>query len=227
MVQLNLLPDVKLEYIKTKRTKRLVLSLSFLVIAVSVSFFIFMLIFVDGIQKKHMSNLDKDIDEKVTTIQNTPEVDKILTIQNQLAVINGKHDEKPTATRLLPYLAQVLPNGSKLTELKADFKTNTITITGNTTDINAINKFVDTLKFAEYTIKPDAKGKPFSQVVLSSYTTDPGKAEFTVTAKFDPVIFDNANEVTLVIPGIVSTRSSTEKPNIQFDQKSQSLEGGQ
>ena len=231
MVQLNLLPDVKLQYIKAKRNKRFVMLLSALVVAVSVGLFVIMFGFVFGVQKHRSDSLEKDIKNGISTIQKTPEIDKILTVQNQLQVINAKHEEKPATARILPYIAQTLPAGAKLTSLNADFTTGIINLSGTTSDINSSNKLVDTLKFAEYRTKKDnpndeQTGRAFSEVVLSSYSTEAGKSNFTISMKFDPILFKNTETVELNIPGIVSTRSSTEKPNIEFIDKNQNS-GGQ
>lgn len=230
MVQLNLLPDVKLQYIKAKRNKRFVMLLSALVIAVSIGLFVIMFGFVFGVQKHRSDSLDKDIKNGISTIQKTPEIDKILTVQNQLQVINAKHEEKPAAARILPYIAQTLPEGSKLTSLSADFTSGTINLSGTTSDINSTNKLVDTLKFAEFRTKKEnpndeQTGKAFSEVVLTSYGTESGGSNFSISMKFDPILFKNTETVELNIPGIVSTRSSTEKPNIEFIDKKQT--GGQ
>ncbi len=239
MVQINLLPDVKLEYIKAKRNKRFVMMISTLVIVISIGLFIIVYGFVYGVQKKHSADLDRDIKKGISTIQSTPELDKILTVQNQLDVLTtnkegviGKHEGKPAAVRVLPYIAQLLPTGSKVTQLSADFATQTITVSGFTGGINDTNKLVDTLKFVEYKTKKEKKeeeksGKAFSQVVLGGYSTDTGNSTFSITMKFDPILFNNTEEVELIVPGIESTRSATEKPNIQFSEQPQNQGGGQ
>lgn len=227
MVQLNLLPDVKLEYIKTKRTKRLVILGSLVVIVVSIGLFTAMFSYVKIAQKQHMKHLDNDIDSGISTIQNTPEIDKILTVQNQLTVINGQHDQKAAVTRALPYIAQLLPAGSKVNQFDVDITGQTMSLTGITPDIVNTNKLVDTLKFAQYKTKSGLNGSPFSDVVLTSYGAESGKeSSFAISMKFDPVIFKNTEEVSITVPGIVSTRSSTEKPNIQFDAKTKAPQGG-
>lgn len=227
MVQLNLLPDVKLQYIKAKHTKRFVVLVSSLVIVVSLSLLIIMLGFVYGVQKKHSNDLEHDIEKGIATIKSTPEIDKILTIQNQLQVVNTKHEEKPAAIRVLPYIAQMLPAGAKLTQLSTDFTGGTMNISGTTASINDTNKLVDTLKFAEYRTKKDdpnqeQTGKAFSEVVVVSYGADKTTSTFSINMKFDPILFKNTETVELSVPSIVSTRSNTEKPNIEFIEKPQS-----
>jgi hypothetical protein len=224
MVQLNLLPDVKLEYIKTKRTKRLVLGISLIVIGASVGLFVLMFSFVSIAQKNHIKKVEKDTDRYISEIQNTPGVNEILTVQNQLNVVNTKHTEKPAAIRVLPYIYQVLPTGTKINTLTADFKASTITLDGVTTDINAVNKIVDSFKFAKYKSESGTEGTPFSEVVLDGYSTDKSETSFSVTMKFDPIIFNNVEKVTITIPNQETTRSYTEKPVLEFSKPATPLE---
>jgi Tfp pilus assembly protein PilN len=240
MIQLNLLPDVKLQYIRAKRNRNLVLFGAVAVITVSVGMFVLMFSFVKGVQGEHIKNLTEDIDKGINVIENTQDLDKVLTVQNQLGIVDTKHQEKPAATRALPMITQLLPEGSSVQTYSVDFAGSQISLTGITQDINATNKLVDTLKFAKYTAKTitvnadgkielgEAKeGKAFSEVVLSSFGTEPGNASFTITMKFDPLLFANSEEVAIVVPDQSSTRSITEKPNVEFIQSEDSGQGAQ
>ena len=64
MVQFNLLPDVKLEYLKTQKTKRTVLLGVISVTALAVFIFILLFLIVNVFQKQHLANLDKNIETK-------------------------------------------------------------------------------------------------------------------------------------------------------------------
>jgi hypothetical protein len=118
-------------------------------------------------------------------------------------------------------IATLLPSDTKLTQLDVDFAENTISIGGTAPNVPAVNKIVDTFKFANYQTKADQSDKAFSEVVLGSYAMSEENNEitFSIKMKYNPIIFDNKEEVSVFVPGIVSTRSSTEKPNIQFVEK--------
>lgn len=223
MVQLNLLPDVKLEYIKTKKTKRMVIGVSLMIIGASVGLFILMFSFVNFAQKSHISKIDKDTEKYVNEIKGTSGVNEVLTIQNQLAVLDPKHQEKPATERILPYLEQVKA-GASLTTINVNFQDNTMQIAGKTSNLDLVNKIVDSMKFATYIPKSEAgsensedlKVSPYTDVVLESYSVDEetGQASFEISLKFDPKIFNNTEEVVITIPNTESTRSNTEKPKI-------------
>ena len=61
MLQFNLLPDVKKEYIKAKRQKRLIVSISTISAAVSIGIVVVLLSIVQFVQKKNINDLTNDI----------------------------------------------------------------------------------------------------------------------------------------------------------------------
>jgi len=128
---------------------------------------------VDVAQKKHMTDLNKDITATAQKVQNTPDINKIITVQNQLTSLPALHDAKPAATRLFGYLAQVTPTNVTFSNVAVDFVGDTITISGATKDLLGVNTFVDTLKFTKYTDKTNSTqpANAFSKVLLTSFAT--------------------------------------------------------
>jgi len=61
MTQFNLLPDIKLEYIKSKRTQDLVIFVSIVLIAAFLAIFVLLYIYVSIIQKQHLNSLSNKI----------------------------------------------------------------------------------------------------------------------------------------------------------------------
>lgn len=225
MIQFNLLPDVKLEYIKTKRTKHLVLVTAMAVSGVALAITIILFMAVSVYQKDRISDLSRDIKTNTTDLKKIPNLEKILTVQNQLGALGGLHDKKPQVSRFYNYINQVTPVNVTISSARLDFVTNTLTITGNSADLSTVNRFVDTLKFVNYTATTSAsttapvKKNPFSSVVLSSFSLSPTekankKANYSITLVFDPVIFDITKDVFLDVPKQITTRSETEKPTL-------------
>lgn len=217
MIQFNLLPDVKLEYIKARRSKRMVLMIATGVTGASLLIFIGMFMVVNVLQPKHISDLNKDIAKDTATLKAIPDVNKILTVQNQLTSLTALHDQKPISSRTITYLEQLTPAKATIGDTKVDFAAHTITLTGGADALSTVNKFVDTLKFTDYTVagQTDAK-RAFSDVVLTSFSTGEKGVTYQLSFSFDPVIFDGTKQVTLVVPKIISTRSETEKPSDVF-----------
>jgi Tfp pilus assembly protein PilN len=221
MIQFNLLPDVKMKYVRTQRIKRTVISASILLSGAALAIFIILLLTVDVWQKKTLSDLSGDIKTSSTELQKTPDLDKILTVQNQLSAINSLHQQKPVATRLAGFLSQVTPTTVTISDITADYTANTLSITGNAATLDNVNTFVDSLKFTKYQAGGSGDTLAFSDVVLSTFSRTSTGATYTITLNFDPTIFSDANDVTLIVPDIISTRSITEQPSALFRQVGQ------
>jgi hypothetical protein len=210
MIQFNLLPDVKVNLIKAKKTNRLVVSIAFLATIVSVIILLLMISLLAA-QKKHLSDLDKDIKSTTAAIENTKGVDQILTVQNQLHTLPELYAKRPAAVRIPAYLDQTVPgNIVRLDNFSIDFVGATVTVSGNADSVEAVNKYVDTLKFTQYTVDSDTETKTpaFSKVVLGQIGRGENSTSFSVAFNFDPIIFDGTKKITLVVPTTVTTRSS-------------------
>lgn len=215
MIELNLLPDVKQEYIKAEKSRRLVMSASVLIIIGSIALLV-LLLFAGALQRKHINDLTKDISKYSDELKSKPSIGRILTVQNQLQSLTALHDTKPAASRLFDYLNQTTPTQVDISNFKADYAANTLTITGNADALSAVNKYVDTLKYTTYKTPEGTTKKAFSNVVLTSFgisgTADAKSnsrpASYTVTLSYDPVLFDITNNVKLSVPSTSTTRSS-------------------
>lgn len=247
MVQFNLLPDVKIEFIKTRRRKRLIIFIATVTSAATFAIFVLLFLFVRVNQTKHINDLDKDIRTNVSKIQATQDLDKILTIQNQLSTLPELHDQKMFTSRLTDYLNQLTPSQATISDVDADFVNNTMTIKGNVDTLNTVNKFADTLKFTDFSVKGDSvlgdqkEGRAFSDVVLKSFDvslSDNNRTRvivYELTFTFDPTIFalvkndtvNGGNPIELKVPQIISTRSETEKPTELFVPQPQTQQQGQ
>jgi Tfp pilus assembly protein PilN len=223
MIELNLLPDVKLEYIKAQRQRRLVITIA--VIACVSSIALLLLLFSAGLlQKKHIKDLTNDINRESKTLQNKPQINKILTVQNQLGSLTALHNSKPAASRLFDYLNNVTPAQVSISSFDIDFAQNSATVTGTADALSSVNKFVDTLKFTTYKFDgADSEGgqKAFSNVVMSSFglsgVQNTGQAaSYSLTFLYDKNIFDVTKTVELSVPSITTTRSALEKPSDLF-----------
>lgn len=220
MIQFNLLPDVKLDYIKAKNLKRTVLVISGLAAASAAAIFILLFLTVNVFQKTHLGNLDSDIKDKSTQLKNTKDLDKVLTVQNQLTSLPALHSQKPVTSRLFGYLTQLVPAQVSVGKFDIDFTLKSMNVTGTTDSLGTVNKFVDTLKFTTFTYDPGdgqkKEIKPFTGVVLSTFSRTEKDATYGIKLTFDQAIFDSANNGTLSVPKIISTRSETEKPTDLF-----------
>lgn len=234
MIQFNLLPDVKLQFIKTRRLKHLVITVSVIATMAAIGVLVILLLVVDVWQKKSINDTNRDIARYSSQIQSTPSLNKILTVQNQLNSLPALDASKPVISRLFGYISQLTPSTITISTLSLDLTANSITLDGSGDTIPTINQFVDTLKFTTYKTNASTTSntEAFSNVVLSSFSLGtsaavgiPSPPTYSITADFNPAIFNSANIVTLNVPPETSTRSSLEVPTVLFAPQPTSASG--
>ncbi len=215
-VQFNLLPDVKLEFNRAQRTKKLVYLTCALVTAIAVGLFVISFLIVNVAQKELLSHAQGDIDSYSKKIKSIPNLDKVLTIQNQLNSLPPLHDKKHVTSRMFTYLPQVTPTNLHIGQITLDLAGGTIDINGTADKVETVNALVDTLKFTNYIIGTDQSTKKpaFSSVVLASVGRTEKGASYEVRAIFDPALFDVTKSTTLIVPNEITTRSVLNSPDI-------------
>lgn len=201
MIQFNLLPDVKLQFVKTQRTKRLLTLISILVSIGSLTVLVLSFLTVNVVQKKSMSDLNNDVAKYSSQLKNIKDLDKILTVQNQINTLSSLHDQKPVTSRLFGYIGQVTPVNASLTKMTLDYSNQSLALGGSAPSLDVISTYTDTLKATMYKLAgSNTSTHAFKDVVLSSFGRDDKGATFTITCTFDQAIFDTKNNVTLVVP---------------------------
>ncbi len=234
MIQFNLLPDVKQQYAKAVYRRRMISLACFIVGGAFLIIFILMFLFVRVNQTRHLANLDKDIKSGVSKLQENKDLDKVLTIQNQLGSLPQLHDKKVIVSRLFEYLGQITPNDATVSDVELDVETKKLNIKGTAIDFITVNKFLDTLKFTTYKVEgaTPKEGNAFTSVVLQTFNLSPedqggtsgSKVSYQINFVYDEAIFMNtategdplASSVKLTIPKIITTRSETQKPTELF-----------
>lgn len=219
MIQLNLLPDIKLQFIQARRRKRAVMVVSILVTISSVFVLVSSFMVANVYQKITINNLNKAIDADKKTIQDTPDIDKILTIQQQLGSLPDLHNQKPITSRIFTYLSQMTPTDVTISRMSIDYQQKLIEITGDSKKVEAINKFVDTIKFTDFvTTETPANTKAYSNVVLANYSRNDDGASYMIKFNFDEKLFATTSDgIRLVVPQTITTRSELERPAALFN----------
>ena len=218
MIQLNLLPEVKQQYIKTQHLKNTMMVVSFAASAAALALFIIALSTVYLVQKKVISDLESSIATSSATLRGSQNISDILTVQSQLRSLSTLDAQKPVTSRIFGYLSQLTPTQATISDLKVDYTAHTMVISGNAPSLDVVNTFVDGLKFTNYTVKGSSDSNPaFSTVVLSSFSRSAKSATYSISFGFDPAIFDVANDVTLSV-GLPA--QPTQLPSIIFKKDS-------
>lgn len=229
MIQLNLLPDLKKEFIQSQKSKSLVISVSIIVTLAALGLSALFFVYVTFIQQVQVSVADNDIKNRTAELKKVQDIDKYLTIQNQLSALPELHGNKGSYSRLFDFLNVLnpsAPNNVSLTNLQVLQADKAIQFSGNTKNFETLNIFVDTLKNAEVTYKTADGGEPvtekmFSQVLVGS--SDLSRIEnntlvsFVVRTIYKDSVFDAHNkEMTAKIPNITTTQSVTQSPTQQL-----------
>lgn len=216
MIQFNLLPDIKQEFIKVQRIKRLVIGISLIVSAVSLFVLLVLIFSVFVIQKQDINSLNQKIQTDSVNLKDKPNLATILTVQSQLNSLSSLDRQSPEASRLFNYISQIVPTQITMSSFGIDFGLKTITITGNAPSLDVVNTFVDDLKYTTYTISGTSGSQnAFSSVVLTSFGRGPTSATYSVNFSFDPTIFNNADNVSLSVGGN-PPQTADQQPSIIF-----------
>lgn len=227
MLQFNLLPDVKQQYIKAQRIKHLVEVSSTIAALAAIAIFVFLYLYVDVVQVHQLNNVNSQISSNENDLKGNANLNKILTIQNQLQALPALDHQKPEMTRIFNYLSELIPITATVSDISIDYTKNAVILSGNTDSVATVNQLVDTLKCTQYTTSSNSNQKAsgcsgqlaFSNVVMTSFGLTPaaggGNAgvSYTINFNFDPTIFDNTKTVKLEVPCIISTRSILDQPN--------------
>lgn len=232
MIQFNLLPDLKLKYIKAERQKRLVLTISSLVTIGSLLVLAFLLVTVNVVQSKSLDDLENDITEVSDQLKEVENIDKILTVQSQLNSLSGLHDQKVVSSRMFGYIMSITPSDVSISRIEVDYAASTLSVSGTVESLNIVNKYADSFKFTTLQVadKNDATAfldpltqeqieelpAAFDNVVLESFSRGAEDAEYTLTMAFDPQLFDGKLKTKLTIPKIFTDSPDAKRPEAVF-----------
>jgi len=200
MIQVNLLPSVKQEYLKSQQTKQLFIAGS-LIASLSALVILGLLFgYVQVVQPQHRANLQKDIDSGIKTLKANKDGVKVVTVENALKQLPGLEDKKPLTSRFFGYLTGVTPKGISYSEVNVDYSTSTVNLNGTASTYEQANALANNLKNAKlsYTMNDQTTTvTPFSNVVFQGLSkgeqVDTGKpVALQVTFSFGAILFNQA-----------------------------------
>ena len=172
MISLNLLPDVKKDLLRVRRERNLVVSISVVVVGASIG----VLLLLSGTlgvligAKALMENSIKNDEQTIKQAQKKKQLDKYITVQNQLKQIGKLKSDQQVYSRLMDYLTQLNPaaptnvqissakieapagssgDTSSSSSSSASADGITMTIEGKTTNFSALDVYKNTLSKAQ------------------------------------------------------------------------------
>lgn len=226
MIQLNLLPDLKKEFIKAQKVKALVITIAIFTTIGAVGVSALLFVYVTFVQQFQVKLVTDDIARKMQQLKGINDIDKYLTVQNQLGSLPGLHESKGIYSRLFDFMSVLnpsAPNNVSLSDLKVITEEKSIVFTGTSKSYETFNVFVDTLKHAQATYKAGGQGDAvtenvFDQVLVQSAdltrSTGESVVDFIVRTTYKDSVFDAKNtDMSATVPNITTTQSVTQSPN--------------
>lgn len=182
MIEINLIPDVKQEYLKAQSLRAKVTSVSILISLAALGAIAFLAAYM-GTQAVREAIVDKSVqDEYSKLVKDNPDLDNIVTIQNQLANISALNDNKQITSRILEVLSAInpdAPNDVKMTSVNLDPTKQTLSIEATAKNgFQAADIFKKTILNTNVTYTADSK----DVTVPLTDTVDLGEVSFGTDA---------------------------------------------
>ncbi len=228
MITLNLLPDVKREYLRTRRLQAKVMAIATLVSLGAIGLVVLLAVWVYGGQTVYKSFLTGEIEKHGKELKEIKEIDKYLTLQNQLNYLTELHDGKMDFSRLmtfLPAMNPAAPNNVRLTKVEATadeaLDQNTMILEGEVVNYTALNTFRDTLKNAEFTYEGQNDPiKLFDSIEVATSSLERSQlggtmVVFKIETTYNPEAFlFSTEEPVVTVPKMSTTQSLQNAPNV-------------
>ena len=164
MIELNLLPDVKKDFLKAQRTRNSVISGAIIItIAAAVITAILASTVYIG-QNAVIALQTKSVKEKNDKLKSQPEIEKYLTVQNQLKNIDALHSDKLLYSRAFTYIQALnpaTPNNIALSSIALKKEESLLELEGTVRNFEALTIFKTTLESAK--LKYETAGTEGSQ----------------------------------------------------------------
>ncbi len=132
MIEINLIPDSKQDFLRAQRARAYVTYISLLASVVAIALVIVLSVVLAG-QAVTSTIVDDSIKKKTAQLKGEEDLSKILTIQHQLSLLSSMHANKQVTSRLFPLLEAINPpppNAITITGVRLDADQQTISIDG-------------------------------------------------------------------------------------------------
>jgi len=206
MIEINLIPDVKLELLKAHRQQRVVISISVLIAIVSVAVVVLMSTYAFGVQTVAdavaTDNIAKRTKELKGSKKDEATLAKTLTLQAQLSKLANIEGDKNISSRLFDILTVIIPtdeNKVDIGRLAFDGEDSTIELEVEAKNgYEAMEVFKKTLAQTKFSYV--SEGEPLMKNIASSINLgDPNYGEdsegnrilrFTISFTYSEELFD-------------------------------------
>lgn len=218
MIQINLLPDVKQEYLRTQQTKHAVIVAAALISAIVLGVTVLFFVYVQVVQPQYQKVVQNDIDKSIQELKAKPDAQRLVTVQGVLEQIPALKDQQQVISRTFDYVKGFTPRSVAYTRVGLALDTTTISLSGGTVSYEQAHVLANNLKSAKMIYRQnDAEQtiNPYTNIVFNSLSkaenaTDGRPVTFEITFQFNPILFDpkisdqkitvNASSEDLLLP---------------------------
>lgn len=224
MIRLNLLPEVKREYLRTRQIQARVISIAIIVSMAMVGLVVAAALWVYGAQTLQMNMLSSSIDKNMNELRSIKDIDGYVTIQNQLTHIDSLHAQKSIFSRVFSVVSNLnpkAPNNVHISSLDASSVDHSLTFQGETSTYTGLETFRDTLKNAEIVTASGSEKLFIGEDPVHIDTHSIGKSSdgkqvvsFRLIATYNPKIFSrDLSDYTIKVPNKETTQTKEAAPD--------------
>lgn len=233
MIEINLIPDVKLSLLKARKQRTLVTSIAVLVSLAAGGVVVLLAVYVFGAQSVLQLQADGAIKDEYQKLSQVKDLPQTLTVQSQLSEIDSLHSEKIISSRIFDVLSTVVPTGKNrvvINKLAMNSEDGTVTVDATAENgYEALEVFKKTLAQTKFEFKENGETR---SVDLASSITDGERQSgedvngkrglnFSISFTYAPELFSaNAKNGRVVAPQKQNaTDSATGVPSSLFGGK--------
>lgn len=213
MIEINLIPDIKQEYLKAKRARTVVASGAIVVGIASVAIVVLLSVYLFGVQTLRSSLADSEIDKKSNQLKAIPDLGNMLTIQNQLSSLTDLHKNKNIDSRLIALLQEInpaAPNQVVYSQVGVNTEEGTIHIEGQADNAfvaaDAFKKTIQATKFQFREKEGDSETRPVAldgEVTIANQSYGENAAgkkvlRFSIDFNYDKALFASSSENVVI-----------------------------
>lgn len=238
MIEINLLPDVKQEFIRAQRLRNTVISIAILIGLAAIGVVLLMGSFL-GAQVIRDKLASDAIDKEFKKLSEVEDISKIVTIKNRLAKISDINKNRSISSRLFDVLTSInpqAPNDVKMSSVTYDPEDQTISVEGSAKNgyaaTDVFKKTILNTKF-EYSEGDKTETVPLTNEVTISNTsygednTGARVLRFSLSFKYYKELFSNEiDNARIISPSgkIDVTDSRVRVPESLFSQRANDAE---
>lgn len=145
MIEINLIPDVKREYLRTRALRNFIITISIFVGLGAAAIVVVLSLFFAG-QLVLENSLNSNITKQGKELMSVKDLDKAVTLQQQLGQIDDQHNSKKAYSRLFGVVDAVKPQSVKISTLRVSPEDTTLYVEGVAEDgFSALEAFKKTI----------------------------------------------------------------------------------